>query len=107
MQLIDTFSALGNETRFFIVEKLLKEGELAAGEFKNLNNISAPAISRHFKILREAGIINQRVDKQQRKYSVKPEVVQAISEWSLSYRDFWMSGFERLELALSEDIKDS
>jgi len=96
----DTFAALGNATRFAIVERLLAQGELAAGDILTVGNISPPAISRHIKVLRQAGIINQRIDKQRRLYSVRPEAVQAISTWSLSYRDFWEQGMDRLGRAL-------
>lgn len=89
-KLSNSFAALGNTTRFAIVERLLKEGELAAGELRDIEDISPPALSRHFKVLQEAGIISQRIDKQRRMYSVRPEAVKAISEWSMSYRQFWM-----------------
>lgn len=101
-QLANTFSALGNETRFAIVERLLNEGELPAGAFLDLQDVSPPAMSRHFKVLREAGIVERRVDKQQRIYSVRPQAVQQISEWSISYRKFWVAGLDRLEIALRE-----
>jgi len=96
----ETFAALGNATRFAIVERLLQEGELPAGDILTVGNMSPPAISRHIKVLREAGIINQRIDKQRRLYSVRPEAVQAISAWSLSYREFWEQGMDRLARAL-------
>lgn len=102
-QLANTFSALGNATRFAIVERLLKQGELPAGAFLDMNDVSPPAMSRHFKVLREAGIVKQRIDKQRRIYSVRPQAVQQISEWSISYRKFWEAGLDRLALALSEE----
>ncbi|MFV2001347.1 MAG: ArsR/SmtB family transcription factor [Paracoccaceae bacterium] len=102
-QLSSTFAALGNATRFAIVERLLQEGELAAGDILDVSEMSPPAISRHIKVLREAGIINQRIDKQRRMYSVRPQAVQAISTWSLSYRDFWELGLDRLARALFEE----
>lgn len=101
--LAQTFSALGNETRFAIVERLLNDGELPAGAFLDMNKVSPPAMSRHFKVLREAGIIEQRIDKQRRLYSVRAQVVQQINEWSISHRNFWVAGLDRLELAFSED----
>ncbi|MEE9454205.1 MAG: metalloregulator ArsR/SmtB family transcription factor [Paracoccaceae bacterium] len=99
----DTFAALGNVTRFAIVERLLNEGELSAGELQDMADVSPPAISRHFKVLRKAGIIRQRIDKQHRMYSVRPEAVEAINAWSLSYRDFWQGSFARLAAALERD----
>jgi DNA-binding transcriptional ArsR family regulator len=95
-----TFAALGDATRFAIVEKLLKEGELSAGNLQDVGTISPPAISRHLKVLREAGIIEQRVDKQRRMYSVRPQAVQSIGEWAMTYREFWQNSLDRLEAAL-------
>jgi DNA-binding transcriptional ArsR family regulator len=98
-----TFAALGNATRLAIVERLLQEGELSAGELLDVGRISPPAISRHFKVLREAGLVVQRVDKQRRLYSVRPEAVKAIGTWSLTYRAFWDGSLDRLEAALGAE----
>jgi DNA-binding transcriptional ArsR family regulator len=102
----DTFAALGDATRFAIVEKLLKEGELPAGNLQDVGPISPPAISRHLKVLREAGIIVQRIDKQRRMYSVRPQAVQAIGEWAMTYREFWQTSLDRLEAALLQKGDD-
>ena len=59
--LSSTFAALGDATRFAIVERLLREGELSAGQLQDEVSISPPAVSRHLKVLRQAGIVNQRV----------------------------------------------
>ncbi len=98
-----TFAALGDATRFAIVERLLKEGELSAGGLQDGAEISPPAISRHLKVLRTAGIIEQRVDKQRRMYSVRPEAVQAIGAWTMSHREFWQHSLERLERVLMQE----
>jgi DNA-binding transcriptional ArsR family regulator len=103
--LTTTFAALGNSTRFAIVERLLKNGEMAAGELHDVEEISPPALSRHFKVLLEAGILSQRIDKQRRMYSVRPEAVKAINEWSMSYRLFWDGSFDRLASALKREVR--
>ena len=103
--LTTTFAALGDDTRFAIVERLLKEGELSAGDLQEGTSISAPAVSRHLKVLRSAGLVNQRVDKQRRLYSARPEAVQSIGAWSMSYRDFWKNSLDRLEWALVQESK--
>ena len=103
--LIQTFAALGDDTRFAIVERLLKEGELSAGDLQNGLTISPPAVSRHLKVLRNAGLIHQRVDKQRRLYSARPEAVQSIGAWSMSYKDFWQKSLDRLEWALVQESK--
>lgn len=102
MTLHETFAALGNPIRLAIVERLLREGELSAGEIVATAPMSPPAMSHHFKILREAGIVNQRVDRQRRIYSVRPEAMSTIGAWSLTYREFWDTSLDRLEAALEK-----
>jgi DNA-binding transcriptional ArsR family regulator len=97
------FAALGDPTRFAIVERLLKDGEQPAGALQDTGPISAPAISRHLKVLRQAGIIEQRIDRQRRLYSVRPEAVQSIGAWTMSHREFWQTSLDRLELALQRE----
>ena len=104
-QLPDTFAALGDATRFAIVERLLNEGELSAGDLHDGVDISAPAVSRHLKVLRQAGVINQRVAAQKRYYSVRPEAVSAISAWTMSHREFWETSLLRLEAALKRETQ--
>lgn len=97
-----TFAALADETRFAIVERLMQHGAQSAGDLADIAPISAPAFSRHLKVLREAGIVRQTIDRQRRIYSVQPEAMQAISEWVISRRAFWDGSLNRLEKALVE-----
>ena len=97
-----TFAALGDKTRFAIVERLLAKGALSAGELGEVADISAPAISRHLKVLREAGIITQTVDRQRRIYEVAPHAVQAISRWTKGHEAFWTASLDRLDAALNK-----
>jgi DNA-binding transcriptional ArsR family regulator len=99
--LIQTFAALADETRFAMVEKLLKQGELPAGDLVSQANMTAPAVSRHLKVLRHAGVIQQRADGTRRLYSVRPEALQAISGWTISHQTFWEAGLDRLEALLA------
>jgi DNA-binding transcriptional ArsR family regulator len=103
MMIPETFAALGHPVRLAIVERLLREGELSAGELVAEGSMSAPAMSHHFKLLRDAGIVTQRVDAQRRLYAVRPEAIQAIGTWSLSYREFWEKSLDRLDTALRKD----
>lgn len=101
-KLINHFAALGDPTRFAIVERLLKDGELSAGALQDVADVSAPAISRHLKVLREAGLIRQRVEAQRRIYSVEPEAIKAIGAWTMSRKKFWGTSLDRLAGALKE-----
>ena len=103
MELSQTFAALGDPTRFAIVTRLLEQGELPAGRLQSAAEISAPAISRHLKVLRNSGVITQRVDAQRRLYSVKPEVVQAIHGWTIDHKAFWENSLSRLEAAMMQE----
>ena len=97
-----TFQALADPTRRAIMARLAN-GEASVNELAAPFDISLPAISRHLKVLREAGILHRRVDKQRRMYSVRPEAVQAISDWSMTYREFWQKSFDRLGAALLQE----
>ncbi len=103
--LTETFAALSDPTRLNLVERLMREGELPAGDLVSDATISGPAISRHLKVLRKAGIIRQRAQGTHRYYAVRPEALQAISNWTIDHRTFWQAGLDRLEamLAAEED----
>lgn len=95
------FAALSDPTRFAIVERLLAEGECAAGDLADVADISAPAISRHLRTLREAGVIRQRVAGTRRIYSVEPRAMQSIVAWTMDHRTFWEGSLDRLARAFS------
>ena len=97
------FSALGDASRFAIVERLLNEGEMQVSTLQEGLDLSPPAVSRHLKILRTAGVIQQRVDKQRRIYSVRPDAVREISIWVMDHREFWQSSLDRLEVLLTQE----
>ncbi len=97
------FAALSDPYRFEIVERLMEEGELSAGEIGDAFDISAPAISRHLSVLHEAGLVERRAQRQQRIYSVKPGAIRKVSDWTLDHRAFWEASLDRLEAALRED----
>ncbi|MBO9413171.1 MULTISPECIES: metalloregulator ArsR/SmtB family transcription factor [unclassified Ruegeria] len=101
--LLTTFSALSDATRFSIVEQLMQDGELPAGDLIEGRGMSGAAISRHLKLLREAGLINQRVQGSQRMYSIRPEGLRAIAEWTISKRQFWESSLDRLGDAIERE----
>ncbi|WP_319825357.1 metalloregulator ArsR/SmtB family transcription factor [Thalassovita sp.] len=101
-----TFAALSDDTRLAVVEQLMTAGELPAGALVAGADMSGPAMSRHLKVLREAGLIRQRVDGARRLYSVRPEALQAISDWIIQHRQFWESGLDRLHDLLTQEAPD-
>ena len=98
--LVSTFAALGDPVRFAITDRLLREGPLSAGALQDVADISAPAISRHLKVLRQAGVVTQTVDKQRRIYAINPDAVHGITRWTQSHAAFWEPSLDRLAAAL-------
>lgn len=101
--LVTAFSALSDSTRLGIVEQLMAQGELPAGDLIEGRGMSGAAISRHLKVLRQAGLIKQRAHGTQRLYSIQPDGLRAIAEWTISKREFWETSLDRLEAAILED----
>jgi DNA-binding transcriptional ArsR family regulator len=99
------FGALADPTRLTIIERLLSEGERSAGEIAKPFAMSKPAISKHLKVLEDAGLIERRVDRQWRICRIRPEGIKTIDDWIGRYRTFWETSFDRLERLI--DIQET
>jgi DNA-binding transcriptional ArsR family regulator len=97
----DIFHALSDPTRLAIVERLLAEGERTAGEIAAPFAISKPAISKHLKVLADAGLIERRIDRQWRMVRIRPDAVAAVEDWVERHRAFWKQSFARLDRLLA------
>jgi DNA-binding transcriptional ArsR family regulator len=75
---------------------LLSEAERPVGELVAQLELSQPAVSKHLRILREAGLVEVRGDAQRRLYSVRPEPLRAIDEWLTPYRRMWAASLDDL-----------
>ncbi len=95
------FGALSDPIRLAIVERLLREGERSAGEIAQPFAVSKPAISKHLRVLEQAGLIERRVERQWRVCRVRPEGIRAVDDWMREYRAFWEGSFERLDALLA------
>ena len=104
-QLSTVFGALADPTRLAIVERLLSEGERTAGDIAGPFAMSKPAISKHLKVLEEAGLIERRVERQWRLCRIRPEAIRSIDDWMKRYRAFWEVSFDRLERLLETDAR--
>jgi DNA-binding transcriptional ArsR family regulator len=85
---MSTFEVLAQPHRRQILD-LLVESERPVGELVAALGISQPAVSKHLRILREAGLVEVRGDAQRRLYSVRPEPLHAIDEWLEPFRRMW------------------
>ncbi len=76
---------------------LLREAEMAVSEVVSELSISQPAVSKHLKVLRDAGLVQVRVDGQRRLYRVRPEPLQDLDTWLAPYRAMWADALDDLE----------
>jgi DNA-binding transcriptional ArsR family regulator len=101
-----TFEVLAEDSRRRILD-LLVEGERPVGDLVGLLSLSQPAVSKHLKALREAGLVESRVDAQRRIYRVRPEPLREVDEWLAPYRRQWATHLNALErhLEIMEDTE--
>lgn len=94
-----TLEALSDDTRRSIVA-LLASGERSAGELAGQFAISRPAVSRHLRVLREAGLVGVREDAQRRIYRLDPAPLAELHAWLSPYREFWSQRLDALDTEL-------
>jgi DNA-binding transcriptional ArsR family regulator len=94
-----TFAALADPTRRAILARLAL-GDASVNELARPFAMSQPAISRHLKVLEEAGLISSGQDAQRRPRKLEATPLAEVSEWLENYRRFWEQTFERLDLLL-------
>ena len=97
---MDPFHALAEPTRRAIVELLAREGALSASDIGARFPISAPAVSQHLKVLREAGLVRVEKRAQQRIYRVNPEAMAVVETWAAAVRRQWERRFDALDALL-------
>jgi len=102
-----TFMALGDPTRRAILARLLK-GEASISELAKpfMNEMSAPAVTKHIKVLEKAGLISKSRDAQWRPCKINGEAFKEVSDWINYYRKFWEESFDRLDEYLKTLKKD-
>src|SRR5467141_3570773 len=102
--MIETLKALGESNRFQIVE-LLRDGPRPVGEMVHRLHLRQPQVSKHLRVLSDAGLVDVRVDAQRRIYALRPAPLQELEVWVERYRRIWESNFQRLD-ALLHDLKN-
>lgn len=102
-----TFAALSDPTRRAILARL-SQGEASVNELAEPFDISLPAVSRHLKVLEEAGLISRGREAQWRPCRLEAMKLKDIEAWLERYRRFWEASFDRLDEALKQmQAKDS
>lgn len=97
----DAFHALADPTRRRIVEAL-RHGEQQVGEVVEKAGVHQSGVSRHLRILHDAGFVAMRPDGQRRLYSLRPEPFRELDAWLASYRKLWDARLDRFGAALEK-----
>ena len=106
MAVATTFELVAEPTRRQILD-LLRERARPVGELVKLIGLSQPGVSKHLRLLREAGLVRVRQDGQRRWYEVDPEPLAELDAWLEPYRQLWDDRLDRLERHLDEKRKES
>ena len=94
--MVATFEVLADESRRRILDALVEE-ERPVGELADILVLSQPSVSKHLKVLREAGLVAARTEAQRRIYRVRAEPLRAVDEWLAPYRRQWAGHLSALE----------
>lgn len=96
------FEVLSDPSRRRILDHL-RGGERTAGDLGAGLSVSQPGVSRHLRILREAGLVTVRSEGQKRVYTLSPGPLAEIDAWLTPYRRLWAASLDRLEAHLDQE----
>jgi DNA-binding transcriptional ArsR family regulator len=98
-----TFAALAEPNRFRIVELLIK-GARPVNDICERLELNQPQVSKHLRVLKEAGLVDVEARAQQRLYALSPKPLREIDAWLEKYRQLWVERFDELD-AVIEDLQ--
>ena len=96
------FEILAEPSRRRVLD-LLREQEHTVGELVDALEMSQPAVSKHLRVLRDAGLVEARVDAQRRIYTLRAEPLADLDAWLAPYRKFWRGRLASLHRHLASD----
>ena len=91
-----TFDIIAEPNRRAILS-LLAASERSVSEIERRLRLSQPSVSKHLRVLREAGFVEARVDAQRRVYRMRPEPLREVDAWLAPFRRFWSAHVDALE----------
>jgi DNA-binding transcriptional ArsR family regulator len=97
---LGAFQTLSDPTRLLIVESLLRRGEQPVNDIVEAAHIHQSGVSRHLRILQDAGFVQVRPEGPRRFYSLRPEPFRELDAWIAPYRSLWEARLDRLAAAL-------
>lgn len=98
-----TFRALGDGTRRAMLSRLRAQGECSAGEFVEMFNSAQPTISKHLRVLEQAGLVDRRVEGRNHIFKLKAHALEQAETWLHRHRTFWENSLDRLATFLGDD----
>jgi DNA-binding transcriptional ArsR family regulator len=99
--MLATFRALAEPNRFHIVE-LLRDVPRPVGHLVRRLRLRQPQVSKHLRVLSQAGLVDVRVDAQRRIYALRPAPLRELGIWLERYRRLWEGNFQRVDTLLSQ-----
>lgn len=103
LTMVETFAALAEPNRFRIVE-LLRSGPRPVNDIGERLRLNQPQVSKHLRVLKQAGLVEVQPRAQQRLYELRPESLRRLQEWLERYPQLWEARFEELD-ELVEELK--
>ena len=103
---MDALTALAEPTRRRIADAL-RLADCSVSDLVTALDMSQPAVSKHLRVLREAGVVTFRVSAQQRIYRLEPGAFRELDEWLAPYRRLWNRSLDRLEKHLDDKEQQS
>jgi DNA-binding transcriptional ArsR family regulator len=97
-----SFTVLAEPSRRTILD-VLRDGERPVGDLVRHLRLSQPAVSKHLRVLRDAGLVEVRTDAQRRLYRLRPEPLAEIDAWLEPYRRLWSRSLDALGRHLEEE----
>jgi DNA-binding transcriptional ArsR family regulator len=97
--------ALADESRRTMLDALA-DGPATAGELAGMLPIARPGVSRHLRVLREAGLVEVRQDAQRRVYSLRPQPLAEVDDWLGRYRALWQHRLDALHTEIARGKRE-
>jgi len=98
------FEALADPTRRTIVERLA-QSQMTAGQIAGLFDLARPGVSRHLRVLREAGLVEAEAVAQRRVYRLAPAALDDVEQWCRAVRGFWEQRLDALETEITRGVR--
>src|SRR4051795_13483388 len=102
MSVVESSFAIVAEPNRRAILGLLLSSERSVGEIERRLRLSQPSVSKHLRVLRDAGFVESRIEAQQRVYRLRPEPLMELDEWLAPFRQFWSKHLDALERHLDK-----